>query len=87
MTSDDLEMHIIGLRRKFPIEWYAYHVHLAILPIFDPEWPFLTPKVTLDDLEMHIIGFRRKFPIEWYAYHMHLAIFESFDPKMTFFDP
>ena len=24
-------------------EWYAYHVHLAVFPIFDPKWPFLTP--------------------------------------------
>ena len=24
MTSDDLEMHTIEFRRKFPIDWYAY---------------------------------------------------------------
>ena len=43
MTSNDFEMHIIGFRRKFPIKWYAYQVHLAVFPIFDPKWPFLTP--------------------------------------------
>ena len=43
MTSDDLEMHTIGFRKKFPIEWYAYHVHLAIFPIFDPKMTLFDP--------------------------------------------
>ena len=36
MTSTDLEMHIIKFIEKILIEWYAYHVHLAIFHIFDP---------------------------------------------------
>ena len=40
MTSDNLEMHIIRIRMKFGIDPYAYHVHLTILPIFDPKMTF-----------------------------------------------
>ena len=47
MTLDDLEMHIIRIRIKFPIDLYAYHVHLDIFSIFDPKMTFFDP---LDDL-------------------------------------
>ena len=47
MTSDDLEMHIIRIRMKFGIDWYAYQVHFAIFPIFDPKMTFFDPS---DDL-------------------------------------
>ena len=40
ITSDDLEMHSIKIRMKFGIDWYAYHVHLAIFPIFNPKMTF-----------------------------------------------
>ena len=43
MTSDDLEMHLIRIRIKFWIDWYAYHVHLATFPIFDPKMTFFDP--------------------------------------------
>ena len=43
MTFDDLEMHIIRIRIKFPIDLYAYHVHLDIFSIFDPKMTFFDP--------------------------------------------
>ena len=43
VTSDDLDMHIIRIRIKFWIDWYAYHVHLATFPIFDPKMTFFDP--------------------------------------------
>ena len=55
MPSDDLEMQIIRIRMKFGIDWYAYHVHLAIFSIFDP-------KMTFCDLQDDL-GWRRD------AYH------------------
>ena len=43
ITSDDVDMHIIGIRIKFRIDSYAYHVHLAIFSIFDPKMTFSDP--------------------------------------------
>ena len=34
---DDLDIHVIRIRIEFGIQSYAYHVHLAIFPIFDPK--------------------------------------------------
>ena len=46
-------MHINGFSEKFPIEWYAYHVHLAIFHIFDPKMTCFDgfyPNLTSGDL-------------------------------------
>ena len=65
---------------KIWIDSYAYHVHLALFPIFDSELTFFDPKMTFydplmtsDDLKMHTIEFRRKFPIDLYAYYVDIT--------------
>ena len=78
MTSNDFDMHIIRLRRKFWIDPYVYRVHLDVFQIFDPkttflisEWPFATPKMNSNDLNMRRTRISFKFGIDPYAYHAY----------------
>ena len=74
MTSDDLKMHTIEFRRKFPIDPYAYYAYLT--------WYLNTrPFMTCNDLKRLIVTF---WPNKMAKPNTDLESWDNFTPTHSF---